>query len=456
MIPAIFSRMIKGSAVTVMVRSVMERLLNPEQLDAWFEQTAQDQYTRTLLFSSVFTLMLEVVCKVRTSINRAYDAHVEELPVSLASVYNKLQGIEPHTSAELVRYSAREATALIRELEAERPARLRGGRVKMLDGNCLPGSEHRLAVLRDEGAAALPGKSLVVFDPALGLVTDVFPCEDGHAQERRLLGQVLERANAQDIWVADRNFCTLAFLTGLAQQQAGFVVREHQGGFRWQAAGAMTYCGESETGSVWEQTIQVTDEQGHLHIWRRVKVKLHQATRNGDEYLSIFTNLPATQASALEVAQLYRQRWTIETVFQHVESQLNSEIRTLAYPKAALFSFCSALVAFNVMAVIQAALRCEHGEEAIDERFSSYAFAEEVSTTYRGMMIAIPDEQWRCFQTASTAQFVQYLREMAAAVRLRSFLKRKQSVKKKKDQPPRTKNKPHVSTARLLQQRKGG
>ena len=132
MLANIFTGFIKESAVTVMTRSLLERLLNPAQLDEWFEQTAESQYTRNLLFSSVFGLMLEVVCKIRPSVNRAYDAHVDDIPVSLASVYNKLNGIETHTSAELVRYSAREAGALIREMKAERPSLLPGFCVRML------------------------------------------------------------------------------------------------------------------------------------------------------------------------------------------------------------------------------------------------------------------------------------------------------------------------------------
>jgi len=33
-----------------MVRAVLERSFHPQQLDRWFETTAQDQYTRQLLF----------------------------------------------------------------------------------------------------------------------------------------------------------------------------------------------------------------------------------------------------------------------------------------------------------------------------------------------------------------------------------------------------------------------
>ncbi len=60
----------------------------------------------------------------------------------------------------------------------------------MLDGHGLEATAHRLKALCEGRAGALPGTSLVVFAPALGLVTDVLPCEDGHAQEHSVLGLV--------------------------------------------------------------------------------------------------------------------------------------------------------------------------------------------------------------------------------------------------------------------------
>ena len=53
---------------------------------------------------------------------------------------------------------------------------------------------------------------------------------------------------------------------------------------------------------------------------------------------------------------MYRKRWTIETAFQELEATLDGEINTLGYPKAALFAFCVALVSYNLMSVIKAAL----------------------------------------------------------------------------------------------------
>ena len=109
----------------------------------------------------------------------------------------------------------------------ERAAWLPGYRVKILDGNHLAGTEHRLKELRTIGAGALPGKALVVLDPQAMLVTDVFPCEDGHAQERSLLGSVLETIRPGEVWIADRNFCTTDFLFGIARRDGCFVIRQH-------------------------------------------------------------------------------------------------------------------------------------------------------------------------------------------------------------------------------------
>ena len=96
---------------------------------------------------------------------------------------------------------------LIEQLDGVRASWLPGYRVKIIDGNCIEASERRLKALRQVQGGALPGKSLVVYEPAHGLVSEVFLCEDGHAQERSMLAPVLETVQADDLWIPDRNFC---------------------------------------------------------------------------------------------------------------------------------------------------------------------------------------------------------------------------------------------------------
>ena len=74
----------------------------------------------------------------------------------------------------------------------------------------------------------------------------------------------------------------------------------------------------------------------------------------------------------MKIAELYRDRWTIETAFQHLAQYLNSEINTLGYPRAALFGFCVALVSYMAMSVIKAALGSVHGTEVIEKELSGF------------------------------------------------------------------------------------
>ena len=182
MFGAIVQKFAEKSPVTVMVRGLLEHLLNADRLDRWFESTRQKQYTRDILFSSLVGLLLQVVLKTRASVHAAY-RHTD-LHASIVAVYEKLNGVELSTSQALVRHIAMEEQAMIEHMAGGHPPVLPGFRVKYLDGNCLEASEHRLKVLRDTSAEPLPGKSLVVFDPQWGIATEVFPCEEGHAQER--------------------------------------------------------------------------------------------------------------------------------------------------------------------------------------------------------------------------------------------------------------------------------
>ena len=162
-------------------------------------------------------------------------------------------------------------------------------------------------------AGALPGHALVVLDPELMLAIDVVPCEDGHAQERSLLGQVLETVADRDLWIADRNFCTTDFLFGIARRGGSFVIRQHSSTLYCTLAGEREARGRIATGAVFEQALRATHPDGEVLLLRRVTVILDQPTRDGDTAIHLVTNLPAEAADARTIAELYGRRWTIET-----------------------------------------------------------------------------------------------------------------------------------------------
>jgi hypothetical protein len=453
MISEMFEQFVEASPVTVMMRAIMERIFSAEKLDALFEQTAEKQYTRELLFSTVVGLMSLVVCGIHPSVSAAYKALEKMVGVSRVALYSKLNGLEPVISRAIVTYSGEELASLVKELAVSSNALLPGYEIRIADGNHLGATEHRLVVLQDQRAGALPGQSIAVLDPQLMLVRDLFPCEDAHAQERSLCPELLASVKPSEVWIADRNFCTRPVLFGIHQRQAYFIIREHQN-LPWQALEPLQEVGVSQSGTVFEQAIEITDEQGTSLQLRRIVVQLWQPTRHGDSEVVILTQLPVTVADALKVATLYLERWSVEGMFQVITDVFHCEIKTLGYPRAALFVFAMAVVAFNILSTVKAALKAVHGAGKIEAGLSDFYLVEEVQGTFRGMMIALPPPLWQPWADLSVTDFADTLKQWAGRVVLKRFTSSPRGPKKPKTKGIYDPKHPHVSTARLLEQKK--
>jgi IS4 transposase len=375
-----------------------------------------------------------------------------ELNVSRTALYNKLNGIETTVSSALVRQTAVELKDVIEEMGGEREELLPGYTVKMIDGNCIEASEHRIEELRTISAGALPGKSLVVYEPSVGIVTNVFPCEDGHKQERALLPAVIESVKKNDLWIADRNFCIRSFLFGISSQERNgfFVIRQHKG-LPYAEISSFKRKGKSVDGETSEQLVRITSDSGEEFIIRRIKSVISKSNRDGDKEVYILSNLPK-DVSAKTIVMLYRKRWNIETAFQHLEKNLNSEVNTLGYPKAALFAFCTALISYNVMETIMASFRSAHGND-VDEKVSNYYFSEEISSISLGMNIAIRQEEWDEISNLSIEYFSKMIVQIAKGARLGKYKKHYRGVKHPVQKDKYDPKHPHVSTFKILSER---
>jgi hypothetical protein len=445
-----FERFATASAISVMTRGAMQHALSASALDAMFEQTAAYQYTRELLFSTVVDLASVVVCAAHQSMHAAYQAARDRIPVSLTAVYDKLNRIEPKVSAELVRHTAMRLAPVIEAMGGALPELLPGYRVKIIDGNHLASTERRVKAVRGSKAGPRPGFGVVILDPRLMLAIDVAPCEDAHAQERSLTDALLEKAAPNDLILADRNFCTSRMIAGLVARGASFVIREHGANLAWEPDGARHRRGRREGATIYEQAIETRGADGNVIRLRRITLELDAPIRKGETELHLVTDLPVAAADAMGVAALYRHRWTIETMFQDLQRTLHGEIKALGQPPAALFCFCVALAAYNVLSTVKAALRGEHGHAKIEDEVSEYYIADEIRGTYRGMMIAIPPPEWTGFDSMASTPLARLLRAWAGKVKLSRF--RRHARGPKKPVPPRTRytTQTHISTARIL------
>lgn len=454
----VFERFARKSPVSVMLRGVLEYALPRSVIDAVFREHAEQQHEDELLFSSVVNVLSLVVTGTRKSVNSAYEACADEFTVSVRSLYGKLQGAERVVAQALVRESAARLEPVLRAMHATSEPLLPGYRTKILDGKHLGGTEHRIKETRTLNSAPLPGHALVVLDPELSLNIDMFPCEDAYAQERSLLPEVLGTVCEDDLWMADRNFCTGGFFFGLAKRQAYFLIRQHGSTLSGKKLrGRMKRIGRIATGVVYEQTLEITDpDTEETMALRRITVVLDKPTRDGDREIHLLTNLPE-RIEALELAPLYLHRWKIENVFGELSQSLEAEIDTLCYPKAALLAFCVGLLTYNMISVVKAALHAAHGDRAQLQRLSSYYLAEEISATYWGMMIAIPESTWsRNFAGLTPKELAAVLQELASNARIKQFTKHQRGPKKPPPKRTGGLRHKHVSTARLLQKRTNG
>lgn len=448
----VFDRFAAESPVSVMARAAFEHALPADAVDDLFAQHAERQYTRELLFSQLVDLMGLVVCRVQPSLNAAIRKRAADLGVTRKAVYAKVARTEPGLGAALVRHTASRLAPVVAGLGPAGEDRVPGYRVRIIDGSHLPGTEHRLGPLRRTRAGALPGQAVVLFDPATGLVIDMIPCEDGHAQERSLTADILGWAEPGTAWVGDRNFCTTRLLAGTVERGGCFVVRQHGLTLTELGAGDRAACGRTDTGAVFEETVRLADGAGGELTVRRVTVVLDAPTRDGDRDIRVLTNLPAAVPAA-RVAEVYRGRWGVEAAFGELAAALHGEVAGLGYPRAALFAFAVALAAYNVLAVVKAAVRVAHGA-AVGPGVSGYHVANEIAGASRGLLIAIPAAEWAVFGRVSAAGMAKVLVALAGQVRVAEFVSNPRGPKKPRPRRESARGTGHVATARLLKAQK--
>ena len=447
----IVERFAERAPITVMARLALQRALDPAWVDQVFDQHRQRQYQRDLLFSSVVEIMSVVAVGLRPSVHAAAKRYLA-LPVSMTALYDKINHTDPAVVRALVQGSHARLGAILQHLGPAPAPSVPGYRLRIVDGNHLPASEKRLKPLRTFRGAALPGHSLVVYDPDSNLVVDLLPCEDAHAQERACMGPILAQAGPGELWIADRNFSTRTILTGWHARGSTFIVREHARTPSPVVASALQATGCCDTGNLFEQQVCIDAGDGRSLPLRRIVLELDHPTTDGETHLRLLSNLPSAQFDANSIAQLYRRRWRIENMFQRLEAALRSEIATLGHPRAALLAFGMAVLAYNILALIEGTISLCHRLHETDIILSTFYLALEVKGAYEGMMIAIERAAWEPCDRLDSAELAALLLRIAAHVQPARLRKSTRGPKtpKKTAYVSGAEARRHVATARVL------
>jgi hypothetical protein len=196
------------------------------------------------------------------------------------------------------------------------------------------------------------------------------------------------------------------------------------------------------------------DNAGQPLVLRRIELQLDSPTQDGDSVIRMLTNLPASPFTAQKIEHLYRRRRGIETMFQRLESVLCSEVASLGQPRAALLAFGVAVLAYNVLAVLQAAVRARHDLQASQIELSSYYFAAEIKAHYAGMMIAVAPTAWQAYDALTVQQVGRVLLRIAEHADPVALRKHPRGPKppKKKGYAPASVARRHIATARVIKE----
>jgi hypothetical protein len=142
-------------------------------------------------------------------------------------------------------------------------------------------------------------------------------------------------------------------------------------------------------------------------------------------------------------------------MFQRLEAALNSELRSLGHPRAALLGFAVAVLAYNVLVLLQRCIEQTHQAAHPALQGSLYHLALQVRGGYEGMLIALPDEPWLSGNTDPTA-VAAHLTRLA-----RNVVPRQVAASPRKPKPAAKKGyvdgkiaRAHVATARVLAEAK--
>lgn len=456
MVDDVINRFCQEAPAAMLFRGLLARTFADAKIDSIFRHHKHNQVERELLFSSLLDLLTPVVSGAKPSLFASWQQRRVPITVSFQAVYDKLRGVEPTVCAALVQEPAEELNRLLTGLGAHQPDPIAGYHTFVIDGKRLDGTEHRLKETRTMKSAPLPGSVMAMLDTRAQLFVRIACDTDAYVCERKLVLPLLDHLQKGALYLADRNFCDGILIERFLKAESYFVVRQHGRSPSWRHLAdkpPRKKVGKDENGAtVYEQEIEVRLEDGRWQQVRRISVHLQQPTRDGDTWLHVLTNLPA-ETTAVAVANAYRQRWTIETCLSYVATALKGEINTLAYPKAALLCFALALVLFNMVSTLKSLLE-RFAQEKGHTELSYFYLALEIASAQRGIAIAIDESYWNELAKMPQEEFLSWLRSVASQAQRRHYQKHPRGLKKPPPKRTSGKGKAHVSSQRLLNERK--
>jgi hypothetical protein len=326
-----------------------------------YDENRGRSYEKLLSFPTMVSLVRDALLEHDGSGKQSFEAAQSrgELPASFRATYGKLGRTPlPVSTAFLAGCTARISAVYPQDPQAHTPVpkSLDDYEVLVFDGKAIKRVAKRLKPLWETAGGLLGGRALVALNLRSGLAVAMRAHPDGDANEVRFVGDLVPEVRQllprKRLWVADSSFCDLTQPARFAEQGDAFLVRYHPK-VPFFADPARAACeGRDSRGRRYVQ------EWGWLgsprHPKRRLYVRRITLYRPGEKDVVLITNLCDEQAvPAVDLLEVYLNRWGIERMFQQVTEVFGLEHLIGTKPEGVIFQFAMCLVLYNLIQVVR-------------------------------------------------------------------------------------------------------
>jgi hypothetical protein len=332
-------------------------VLPEEALQTIYDTYRGASYQRCFSFSQLVHLVNDALTRHQGHAHKTLAQHVasEYCPASEPAFYGKLRRLPiPLSEGFLADGALRLRAWLPDQPHRTLPPSLQALRVLIIDGKTFKRAAKRLKPLQQRAGRALGGKALVALEPATGLLVGMAACPDGHTNEAKLVPQLLpqvrQRLPGPRLWVADQGFGDLAQVRRCTAEGDHCVLRLHPKSQFTPEPLQPARTGVDAQGRAW------TEESGQLHSTRAGTQTMRRITlaRPGQKDLVLITDLLEAQAyPANDLLELYRVRWSIETVFLTVSEVFHLRHLIGSHPQAIIFQASLCMMYYNLLQVLR-------------------------------------------------------------------------------------------------------
>lgn len=352
------------------VLRVLAFVIEESFLKSIYERHRQRCYDKFISFALLTDLICDALLQHGGSARKSFERADEQgrMPVSSPAAYGKLRRLPVGLSMALLAEGAARLAELFdpAQVTYQVPFSLMKLAVVIVDGKTIKRVAKRLKPTQGIVGGLLGGKALVAMTPHNGLAIAMNAHPDGETNDAALveglLPQVRARLDGSRLWVADRQFCDLVQTQRFTAEGDHFLIRYHPKVSFHADRKRKSRGGTDRLGRRYKE------EWGWLGTGQnpqRRYVRRITLFRPGTESVILVTDLldPDTHL-AIDLLDLYLERWGIERMFQQVTEVFQLQRLIGSSPLATIFQCAFCLLLYNIIQLVRAYVAEGNGQEA--------------------------------------------------------------------------------------------